>query len=206
MFKASVLLLISCMLFLWSPSFSHAQVIREIILKEHQTRLDQEMLGIAQKMSHECQKILEASLDHNIISKEELFTTLYFPEIPLNSPPTFVTFYTRYIENFIRPIENKYLKMNPKIVFAVLIDANGYVSAHNTKYSQPRTGNPELDLKQNRTRRIFNDLTGFSAAVNKNPYLLQIYSRDTGEIFADLSVPVFVKGQHWGAVRIGYAR
>ncbi|MBT7088489.1 chemotaxis protein, partial [bacterium] len=37
-------------------------------------------------------------------------------------------------------------------------------------------------------------------------FLLQIYIRDTGEIMADLSVPVFVLGRHWGAVRIGYIR
>ncbi|WP_274534870.1 hypothetical protein [Salinivibrio kushneri] len=34
--------------------------------------------------------------------------------------------------------------------------------------------------------------------------LLQTYKRDTGEVMHDLSVPLFVAGQHWGAVRMGY--
>ena len=36
--------------------------------------------------------------------------------------------------------------------------------------------------------------------------LIQLYRRDTGEIVADLSVPVTVKGRYWGALRVGYAR
>ena len=47
-------------------------------------------------------------------------------------------------------------------------------------------------------------LTGLAAARNTEPYLLQKYARDTGEKMADLSVPIFIRNQHWGAVRIGY--
>ena len=53
---------------------------------------------------------------------------------------------------------------------------------------------------------MFNDRTGLAAARNTNPYLLQKYSRDTGEQLADLSVPIKVQGKHWGALRVGYKR
>jgi methyl-accepting chemotaxis protein len=56
----------------------------------------------------------------------------------------------------------------------------------------------------NRTKRIFNDRTGLAAAQNTAPFLIQKYQRDTGETMADLSVPIFIDGRHWGAVRIGY--
>ncbi len=36
------------------------------------------------------------------------------------------------------------------------------------------------------------------------PFLLQTYKRDTGEIMHDMSVPIRVKGRHWGGFRIGY--
>jgi len=29
--------------------------------------------------------------------------------------------------------------------------------------------------------------------------------RDTGEIMGDLSMPIFVNGKHWGALRLGIA-
>jgi len=34
--------------------------------------------------------------------------------------------------------------------------------------------------------------------------VLQIYRRDTGEIMFDLSVPIVVRGRHWGGFRVGY--
>ena len=34
--------------------------------------------------------------------------------------------------------------------------------------------------------------------------LLQTYSRDTGELMHDLSVPIMVGGRHWGGLRLGY--
>jgi methyl-accepting chemotaxis protein len=34
--------------------------------------------------------------------------------------------------------------------------------------------------------------------------LLQTYTRDTGELMHDLSVPIMVKGRHWGGLRLGY--
>ncbi|MBI2864728.1 MAG: hypothetical protein HYX94_09235 [Chloroflexi bacterium] len=60
-------------------------------------------------------------------------------------------------------------------------------------------------MKINRTKRLFNDVTGFRAAKNREDFLLQVYRRDTGETMKDLSVPVLIKGKHWGAFRIGYA-
>jgi methyl-accepting chemotaxis protein len=72
------------------------------------------------------------------------------------------------------------------------------------RYSQPLTGNLAHDLVNNRTKRIFNDRTGIAAARSKAPYFIQRYQRDTGEVMADRSVPVVVRGEHWGAVRLGY--
>ncbi len=93
-------------------------------------------------------------------------------------------------------------------VYAVLSDRNGYVPTHNTKYSQPLTGDAEKDKLGNRTKRIFNDPVGLGAAhyngADGKGYLQQVYERDTGEKMWDISAPVFVKGKHWGGFRIGY--
>ena len=89
-------------------------------------------------------------------------------------------------------------------MFAVLVDKHGYLPTHNLRYSQPLTGNPAADLVNNRTKRIFNDRTGLAAARNKAPFLIQRYQRDTGEVVMDLSVPVVVRGKHFGAVRVGF--
>ena len=168
--------------------------------------LDKSILSLAKMAGKECSQALEIAIEQGIKSEEEIFSTLYFPVFPLTSPRTFSTFYDDYTDGVITRIEDRYLEKDSRIVFVVLVDRNGYLPSHNSIFSQQRTGNLELDIRRNRTKRIFNDVTGFSAARNKEEFLLQVYRRDTGEIMADLSVPVFVKGKHWGALRVGYLR
>ncbi|MBI2906460.1 MAG: hypothetical protein HYX92_02260 [Chloroflexi bacterium] len=169
------------------------------------TPLDRDILALAKAAAVESVQALERAIDQGTKSEVEIFSTLYFPISPPTSPRTFSTFYDDYIDAVVRPIQEGYLGKNNSIVFAILVDRNGYVPSHNLKFSQPRTGNLEADLKANRSKRIFNDVTGFRAAKNREEYLLQVYRRDTGERMKDLSVPVLVKGKHWGAFRIGYA-
>ena len=45
---------------------------------------------------------------------------------------------------------------------------------------------------------------GAYGAENQKASLFQTYVRDTGEILADLTMPIMLNGRHWGAVRIGY--
>ncbi|GAK87296.1 methyl-accepting chemotaxis protein [Vibrio ponticus] len=66
------------------------------------------------------------------------------------------------------------------------------------------TGNPDIDIVRNRTKRIFGDRVGQKCGSHTQTMLLQTYKRDTGEIMHDLSVPIYVNNKHWGAVRLGY--
>ena len=133
----------------------------------------------------------------------QLFDTFYIP-IPDTYPQKYHTAYDVLFDGVLQKILDKYLEKDAKIVFAVITDKNGFVPTHNTKYSQPLTGDQDKDILNNRAKRMFNDRTGLAASRNTEPYLLQKYARDTGEKMADLSVPIFIRNQHWGAVRIGY--
>lgn len=141
----------------------------------------------------------------NKITLAQMFDTFYIP-IPDTNPQKYRTQYDKFTDETIRIIEDKYLEQNPKIKFVVAVDKNGYLPTHNTKYSKPLTGDGDYDTKNNRTKRMFNDRTGLAAARNEKPFLLQSYSRDTGEMMMDLSVPIFIEGRHWGALRIGYQK
>ena len=88
-------------------------------------------------------------------------------------------------------------------VYAVAVDTNGYLTAHNSQYSKPLTGDPKLDLVGNRTCRKFEAPTELRAAKNTQAMLMQTYIRDTGELLCDIAMPIMVSGQHWGNVRVG---
>jgi methyl-accepting chemotaxis protein len=95
------------------------------------------------------------------------------------------------------------LREVPSGVFAIAVNVDGYLSAHNLKHSQPLTGDPEVDLNGNRTCRIFNDPGQLRAAQNTQPLLLRTHARDTGEVVCELAMPIHVRNQHWGNVRVG---
>jgi len=164
---------------------------------------EKEMLGLALDFSRRCGEAMEGWIAAKEVTEERLFSALYFP-IPNTDPPKFTTDWDRLSDRDIQAIQEAVLTRAGTIVFAVLVDKHGYLPTHNLRYSQPLTGNAANDLVNNRTKRIFNDKTGISAARSTAPFLIQRYQRDTGEQMVDLSVPVYVKGAHWGAVRIGY--
>ena len=187
-----------------SPESSTKFNLRTILQKKDMTAFDKKMLHYAKAASLECAKALERAIIKGTKTEDEIFSTLYFPIEPLTTPRMFHTFYDDYTDEVIRPIEDRYLKNDSRMVYVVLVDKNGYLPTHNTRYSGAFEG--DTSITRNRTKRIFNDTTGIRAARNTKGFLFQVYSRDTGEILADISVPVYVNGKHWGALRIGYNR
>lgn len=143
-------------------------------------------------------KILSDAIRDGKLTEKQIFDTNY-KLIPNTIPPKYTTQYDRYADENLRIIEDSFLK-DRVVVFAVAVDINGYLPTHNTKYSKPGGG-----LNFDRTKRIFADDVGITAARNQQPYKYQEYKRDTGEIMWDISAPVYVKGRHWGAFRIGFS-
>ncbi len=164
---------------------------------------DRKVKGWAESCRDEVSAQFELLLTSGKLSVPQLFDTFYIP-IPGTSPQKFHTQYDQITDGVLRPIIDKYLELDERIVFVVPVDVNGYLPTHNSRYSRPLTGVGDRDTKWNRTKRIFSDRTGLAAAHNVEPYLLQRYSRDTGEVMSDLSVPVMIQNRHWGAIRIGY--
>lgn len=149
------------------------------------------------------ERILEDAVLNGTLTLAEVFDENYQP-IPGTDPPKYRTKYDRLLDRAIQPLEDEFLK-DDQVVFAVLVDRNGYLPTHNTIYSQPLTGDKEKDKINNRTKRLFNDEVGLKAAKNTKEVLKQVYNRDTGELMWDISAPVYVKGKHWGGFRIGFS-
>ncbi len=126
-----------------------------------------------------------------------------YKKIPDTNPQKYKTDYDKYFETDVQFIYDKLMAELPGSIFALAVDTNGYAPTHCSKYSKKPTGNYEVDLVNSRDKRIFNDQTGLKAAKNEKKFLLQVYLRDTGEIIADLSMPIYVNDKHWGALRVG---
>ncbi len=141
-------------------------------------------------------QLLEDAVTRGDLTLDQLFDTNY-RLIPGTDPPKYHTAYDTYTDAHLRRVLDGYLE-DEHVVFAVAVDVNGYLPTHNTRFSQG-------DKLTDRTKRIFNDEVGLRAAQNTQPYLLQEYRRDTGEVMWDVSSPIYVRGRHWGAFRVGYS-
>ncbi|WP_424194552.1 hypothetical protein ACMYR3_03475 [Ampullimonas aquatilis] len=107
--------------------------------------------------------------------------------------------YTEYCQQLLEDC----LAKLPEAIYAVGVNTDGYLAAHNLKFSQPLTGDTAKDLIGNRTCRKFENPGELKAAHNNKPLLVRTYRRDTGEILCDLALPIEISGQLWGNVRVG---
>ncbi|MGB9744424.1 MAG: methyl-accepting chemotaxis protein [Desulfurella sp.] len=149
------------------------------------------------------ESIFNDAVKKGIIASNDLWDRNYIP-IPNTKPQKYETRFTKFIKDYIQPIEDELLAKDPNFSTVVLVDDNGYLAAHNSKYDKPLTGDYKTDLKNNRSKRLLNDPISLASAKSEESVYIQIYPRDTGEIMYRLSVPILFEGKHWGALRIGF--
>jgi methyl-accepting chemotaxis protein len=157
----------------------------------------------AQHAAKEVGHLFEAAIASGKISREALFDRHYAP-IPGTNPQKYTTRFDTLTDRILPDLQESLLVAMPQLAYAGAVDNNGYFPTHNRKFSQPLTGEYDVDIVNNRTKRIFDDRTGSRCGSNTGGFLLQTYKRDTGEVMHDLSAPIYVEGKHWGGFRIGY--
>ena len=161
------------------------------------------MPDIAQKAAKDIGRTLEEAVRGGQIKLDELFDHDYVP-IPNTKPQKFTSKFDALTDRIFPPIQEPILEGIAEVAYAGAVDVNGYFPTHNKRFSKPLTGDEKVDFMNNRTKRIFNDPVGKKCGAHEQPFLLQTYRRDTGEIMHDLSVPIYVQGRHWGGFRLGY--
>ena len=150
------------------------------------------------------------------------------------SPAKFHTAYDALVDRQMMQRMDAMLATEPGLTFALPFDLNAYAPAHNTVFSQDITGDPARDLAGNRTKRFFLDSGSLTRASRMElgvelpgealtraqirsagarlsqpadgarPFLLQTYARDTGAVLTTLSVPLYVQGERYGCVCLGW--
>ncbi|WP_420554064.1 methyl-accepting chemotaxis protein [Neptuniibacter marinus] len=134
-----------------------------------------------------------------------IFDTNYQRVNPDQQPAKFVTSCTDKFDGCFQTVIDRFIELNSEFIYTVLVDQRGYIATHHKKVSKPMIGDFSIDNLQSRNRRIFFDTRSEQRrATHTQPFLMQTYIRDTGEILNELSIPVFVDGRHWGALIMGF--
>jgi methyl-accepting chemotaxis protein len=175
----------------------------------------------------------EEAVGPSIARFARLFDVSRVPLTGFN-PPKFHTAYDALVDVAMMERMDAVLAAEPDLTFALPFDLNAYAPAHNRVFTRDATGDPAVDLVGNRSKRFFLDSGALTRAArmelgvelparavtraeivragadlrqpaeNRRTLLLQTYSRDTGAILRALSVPLYVKGQRFGCVTLGW--
>ena len=141
-------------------------------------------------------------------------------------PPKFATTYDANVDEALCAILDRYTETDPMFVAMCVLDNNAFHIAYSRVARAPIIGDPEYDRSNNRIKRILADRTSLRCArvglpntdnlpahaeraileaskidassTRRRPYLVQSYARDTGEVFNDLSLALYVRGLHYG--------
>lgn len=148
-------------------------------------------------------QLFEQSITDKTITIQQLFNFNYQPT-GNTAPQKFTTSFDSFTDRCLPKIQETLLEEFNDMIYAIAIDIRGYVPTHNKCFSKPLTGNPEIDVINSRSKRIYDDVTCIRCCQNTDKFLLQTYKRDTGEIMHDVSAPIFVQGKHWGGFRIAF--
>ena len=151
---------------------------------------------------------LDAGVDAGLFTVKELIDPTYeqIRGFDWGENQRFHTSYDAYCDRVMTVVQDKVLESSPDFVYAVGGDVNGYTPTHNTRFENVITGDRVKDLVTYRAKRKFTTEVHKAAHRSLEPVLVQAYMRDTGDSIWDVSSPIFVKGQHFGAFRIGVAR
>ena len=153
-------------------------------------------------------QMFEQAVSSGAISIDALFDSDYV-EIAGTNPLQHRTRILDWADRALPPFQETFLAKDPRMVFCVAIDRNGYLPVHNKIYSHPqRAGDVAWNTAHSRNRRIFNDTAGLAAGRNQRTYLIQSYARDMGNgvtvMMREIDVPIRVQGRHWGGFRTAY--
>jgi len=163
----------------------------------------QRIYDLARNAAEQIGRQFEADVQANRISLSDLFDR-HYQAVPNSFPAKYKTRFDHYADQVLPAIQEPLLSQHEGLVFAIASTPEGYVPTHNNAFNHAPTGDRAVDTLKSRSKRLFNDRTGIRCGSHQQPLLLQTYTRDTGELMHDLSVPIYVEGRHWGGLRLGY--
>lgn len=146
---------------------------------------------------------MELMVQSHQLTPDQIMDTDYVP-IKDSNPRKYHTQYDTVFDNTIQKFEDEFLN-DEDVVFSILIDKNGYVPTHNSKYSRPPDPDRTKNLMYSRSKRNFADKPEIKQVLQYrgDGTVKYLYDRDTGESMWNIGAPVQFRDKHWGAFLVG---
>jgi methyl-accepting chemotaxis protein len=168
---------------------------------------DTPFIHFAQASMREIKAAIEAGIARGDVSVEDVFDFDYVP-MPGTDPQQFETRFCGFADRHVRPILDRCMAKEPRLIAAAMTDINGYLPTHITERSQPQSSDPEWNAQYCRNRRNFIDDVTRRAIASTKEAMLATYGMDLGNgrylPVKNVFVPLFVSGRRYGNFEMAY--
>ena len=168
---------------------------------------DTPFIELAQAACREIHDTIEAGIARGEVTLEQVFDTNYLA-MPGTNPVQYEVGFCTFADNHVRPILDRLMREEPRLIATALTDINGYLPTHISERSQPqRPDDPEWNADHCRNRRNFVDDITRRAIASEKEAMLSTYSMEfSGGHLAvkNVFVPLWIRGRRWGNFELAY--
>ena len=169
---------------------------------------DTPFIEFAQRSMREIREVVERGIRKNEIAADAVFDFDYVP-MPGTNPVQYETRFCDFADTWVRPILDRLMSEEPRLIATAITDINGYLPTHVSARSQPqRPNDPEWNAEHCRNRRNFiDDITRRAIASDKEA-MLATYGMELGGgrylPVKNVFVPLHFGGRRWGNFELAY--
>ncbi len=167
---------------------------------------DARMIRLTQDGARQFEDLFEAAVSRGELTMQDLFDEDY-RSVPGSDPEQFRTRHCDFTDREAPAIQEPILESDAAIRGSCLHDRKGHRPTMNLAFAQPQGPDPAWNAKHARSKGFATDAAGLAASRNTDPVLLRTYRRTamgSVELTKEASVPIFVRGRHWGCLRTVY--
>jgi methyl-accepting chemotaxis protein len=161
----------------------------------------------AQSCAREIKALIEGAIGRGEISESDVFDTDYRP-MPGTNPVQYEVRLCAFADRTIRPILDRIMASEPRLIASAITDINGYLPTHITERSQPQSADPAWNAQFCRNRRNFIDDITRRALASDREAMLATYPMNLGNgrylPVKNVFVPLFINGRRYGNFEMAY--
>ncbi|RVT89847.1 methyl-accepting chemotaxis protein [Sphingomonas crocodyli] len=153
------------------------------------------------------ERVIEDALDSGELDEATLFDNRYVP-IEGSNPKQYLTRFVPFADARIRPIIDRAVEADRRVLATALVDMSGYLPTHISAKSQPQGPDPLWNAEHCRNRRSFMDDQTAANLRSDAPFTLETYRQPLGggryRPVKSIAMPFRVRGRRWGNLEFAY--
>ncbi len=168
---------------------------------------DTPFIETARRLTLDIRQVTEAAIDAGRLSIDDVFDRDY-ALIAGSDPEQFMTRFVPFADQHIRPLLDRVVTGDSRVLATAIVDANGFLPTHISALSLPQGSDPLWNAEHCRNRRFFMDEGTAANLKSDAPFIVETYRQDLGggryRPVKSISLPFHVKGRRWGNLEFAY--